>query len=378
MKTKILYVDNRSQYFAANRLPLAVSVRDHLAEVHVATLSRREQDIRIITSEGLCFHKLRRNAIGRSITKPTLMALELASLFKALDPDLIHFFTLKAMCVGAISLLLSQKRNILMTVTGLGYTFTSNNVQALLLRISLKAILSYLVMKSSNYFIFQNQDDLSLFHNSFHFPLEKLHLIKGSGVDTRKYTILSEKNVDPTVILAARMLKDKGVFEFVDAAKQLKREGVRARFLLVGDTDPENPTGIPISQLMDWNHSGIVEWYGFCEDMLSLFSDAHIVCLPSYGEGLPKVLIEGAACGRPLVASNTPGCRDVVRHEENGLLVPPGDAQALADALRILIRDAELRKAMGRNGRALVERDFSLEKVINDTFIVYRKLLNID
>jgi glycosyltransferase involved in cell wall biosynthesis len=237
-------------------------------------------------------------------------------------------------------------------------------------------VLSPLLKSSGKYFIFQNPDDLSLFHKYFHISRDKSYLIKGSGVDVNNYVVLPEKKMDAVVILPSRMLRDKGVFEFVEAARELKHQRVQARFLLVGDTDTENPSGIPASQLMDWHDKGIVEWRGYCQNMLSLFAEAHIVCLPSYGEGIPKVLIEGAACGRPIVATDVPGCREVVRHEENGLLVPPGNSKALAAALLRLIRDAELRKSMGGKGRALVEKEFSLEKVINDYCKLYEKLLN--
>jgi glycosyltransferase involved in cell wall biosynthesis len=375
MKKKLLYVDNRSQYFVANRLALARVVRDRFADVHVITLSRRAQDIDSITAEGLLYHKLRRHDTGQSIVRLGLVALELAKVFKELKPDLIHFFTLKAMCVGSIALRLACTETTLITITGLGYTFTSNSLKAFLLRTVLRNIFPLFLKQKSQYFIFQNQDDLSFFHSSLCLPRERLHLIKGSGVDTNKYTVLPEKIGEPTVVLAARMLRDKGICEFVEAARQLKREGVRARFLLVGDIDPENPAGISTAQLMEWHHSGSVEWYGYCEDMLSLFANAHIVCLPSYREGLSKVLLEGAACGRPLVTTNTPGCRDVVRDEENGLLVPPGDSRALAEALLRLIKNAQLRESMGRQGRVLVENEFALDKVIHETCKIYERLL---
>jgi glycosyltransferase involved in cell wall biosynthesis len=376
MKKKILYVDNRSQYFVANRLPLAKAARDRLAEVHVTTLSRREQDVEIIVSNGLSFHKLRCNATTGSIVKPVFMALELARLFKKLAPDFIHFFTLKAMCVGSMAFLLTRRTTAVMTVTGLGYTFTSHSLKALFLRAVLGTILAPMLKRSGEYFVFQNPDDLSFFHDHLRFPCERSYLIKGSGVDISRYMILPDEKGVPTIMLASRMLRDKGIFEFVESARQLKLKGVQVRFLLVGDIDLENPAGIPRSQLMEWHDSGIIEWRGYCPDMLPLFSEAHIVCLPSYGEGVPKVLIEGAACGRPLVTTNVPGCREVVRHEENGLLVPPADSQALSGALLRLIRDAKLRESMGRRGRVLVENEFSLEKVIDETFKIYERILH--
>jgi len=375
MMKKILYVDNRSQYFVSHRLPLALAVRDQLAEVHVTTLSRRDEDLKTITSNGITFHRLSYNSNDRSVVKPLMLGFDLARLFKELRPDLIHVFTLKAMCVGGVAFLMADKSAVLMTVTGLGYAFTSRTLKARLLGKAVSTIMPPLLKRAGDEFVFQNQDDLAVFHDQFRIDRERLSLIRGSGVNTDEYTMLSEKTGIPIVLLVARMLRDKGVVEFVEAARTLKLEGVQARFVLVGDPDPENPAGIPGSQLKEWHESGVIEWRGYCHDMLTLFSEAHIVCLPSYREGAPKVLIEAASCGKPIVTTDVSGCREVVRHNHNGLLVPPRDSRALADALRTLIRDPQLRISMGRKGRAFAESELSLEKVINENFKLYEKLL---
>lgn len=375
MKKKILYVDNRSQYFVAHRLPLAVAVRDHLAEVHVTALSRREEDINVISSQSMVFHRLPHNSTNQSVVRPLMLGFELAQLFNRLKPDLIHIYTLKAMCVGGFAFLRANKSAVLMTVTGLGYAFTSQSLKARLLGKAVSTIMPRLLKRAGDDFIFQNQDDLAFFNEQFRIARERLNLIVGCGVDVSKYRMLAENPGIPTVILASRMLRDKGVVEFVEAAKSLKHEGVRAQFVLVGDPDPENPAGIPASQLKEWHESGVVEWRGYCQDMLGLFSEAHIVCLPSYREGAPQVLIEAASCGKPIVTTDVSGCREVVRHGDTGLLVRPRDSRALADALRTLIRDPELRTSMGKKGRAFAESELSLEKVINENFKLYEKLL---
>jgi glycosyltransferase involved in cell wall biosynthesis len=172
------------------------------------------------------------------------------------------------------------------------------------------------------------------------------------------------------------MLWDKGIGEFVEAAKELRERGVAAQFALVGGTDSGNPRAVTLAQLRVWNETGAVEWRGRRNDMPRIFAESHIACLPTYyGEGVPKVLIEAAACGRPIVATDVRGCREIVRHGENGLLVPPRDPKALADALRVLIQDPDLRARMGRRGRQIAERDFSVEKVVRETLAVYRELL---
>ncbi len=376
MRKRILFVDNRSRYFVSHRLALAAAVRDRLGEVHVTTLSRRDQDIEKIAASGMVFHRLSRNSNNRSVIKPLSLALELGRLFDELGPDLIHIFTLKAMCVSGVSLLRAHPRAVLMTVTGLGYAFTSRSLKARFLGASVAAIIPPLLKRAGDEFVFQNQDDLAIFHRRFGIESERLFLIRGSGVDLGKYQTADERAGTPTVALVARMLRDKGVVEFVEAARRLKQEGVAARFVLAGEPDPENPAGIPPAQLQQWHESGVIEWRGYCHDMPALFAESHIICLPSYREGAPRVLIEAASCGKPIVATDVSGCRELVRHGETGLLVPARDSDALAGALRVLIQNRELRIAMGRNGRAFAERELSLDQVIRENFKLYEKHLS--
>jgi len=177
-------------------------------------------------------------------------------------------------------------------------------------------------------------------------------------------------------VFASRLLYTKGLREFVEAARILRSRGAGARFVLVGEPDPDNLASTSRQQLDTWAAEGVVECWGRCENMPGIFAQADIACLPSYSEGMPKVLIEAAACGVPLVATDIPGCRDIARHEENGLLVPVKDAARLADAIERLLRDRELRERMGRRGRDLAVRDFSLDMVVNRTMDVYETLLS--
>ncbi len=205
---------------------------------------------------------------------------------------------------------------------------------------------------------------------------EKIRLIRGSGVDTADFPASPESSGIPVVMLASRMLWDKGVKEFVEAARQLKACGVHARFVLVGDTDTHNPTAITNEQLTAWHKEGVIEWWGRREDMPAVLAQANIVCLPSYREGLPKVLLEAASCGRPIVTTDVPGCREIMHNGENGFLVPVRSTLELADALQVLIKNPELRKKMGLKGREIVIGEFAVEKVISETLAVYRELLN--
>jgi glycosyltransferase involved in cell wall biosynthesis len=260
-------------------------------------------------------------------------------------------------------------------LTGLGYVFTAQAGKAALLRRAVILSCKVAFRHSNQRVIFQNPDDRSVFVDNRILPLQETVLIKGSGVDVETYRPTPEPQGLPLVLLASRMLSDKGISEFVEAARSLRDAGVCARFVLAGETDPGNPTAISAEQLRQWANSKVVEWWGQQNDMQSVLAQAHIVCLPSFREGVPKVLIEAAACGRAIVTTDAPGCREIVRHGENGLLVPVRDSRALAEALRLLIENAPLRARMGLRGREIAVQEFSLERVVKETLNVYRELL---
>lgn len=373
-KDKILYVVNDAPFFLSHRLALARAARDAGYEVHVATPDAPAAAA--IRAERLMFHPV---PMRRSGTRPLDEArsfLALLRLYRRLRPDLVHHVTIKPVLYGGIAARLAGVRAVVNAVTGLGYVFINPGTKnAALRRAALQAYRVALRHPHSRV-IFQNPDDLNLFQSEGLVDADAAVMIRGAGVDMEMFTARPEPPGTPVVLLASRMLWDKGVGEFVEAARLLRSAGVAALFVLTGDTDPANPAAIDPAQLQAWQASGVIEWRGHCDDMAAQFAAAHVVCLPSYREGLPKVLIEAAASGRPLVASDVPGCREIVRHGVNGLLVPARDARALADALRRLIDDADLRGRMGREGRELAVREFSLEKVIDETLAVYRDLLS--
>ncbi len=224
--------------------------------------------------------------------------------------------------------------------------------------------------------IFQNPDDRSLLIGIKAVRDEQVALIRGSGVFLTDYPMRPELGGVPVVTFAARLLRDKGVMEFVEAARVLKARGVAARFWLVGSTDPGNPTSISEDDVALWGKEGLVEILGYRGDIPDVFTDSNIIVLPSYREGLPKALIEAAACGRAVVTTDVPGCRDAIEPESTGLLVPVRDALALADAVQFLIENPDRRKQMGVSGRALAEREFAIEQVVDAHLAIYHELTN--
>jgi len=298
----------------------------------------------------------------------------LARLYSRERPDLVHHFTVKCVLYGSLAAKMAGVKGVVNAIIGLGYVFIGDEWPVRLLRWLVKGF--YRRALRGTQVIFQNPDDQELFSRNGLVNRKQVTLIPSSGVDIEKFSPSPEPAGEPLVILPARMLWAKGVNEFVLAAGILRLAGVQARFALIGDTDPGNPEAVPVDQLEKWRKEGIIEWWGWQEDMPAMYRQAHIVCLPSYREGTPKTLIEAAACGRPIVTTDVPGCHEVVRDQQNGLLVPVRNSQDLAAALKRLIEDAHMRERMGKQGRELAVAKFSLERVIGQTLAVYEKALS--
>ena len=371
-RKKLLFLVTEDWYFCSHRLPPARAALAAGYDVVVATrVERRSEEI---TSEGF---KLVALGLRRRSSNPIqefAAVIEIIKLYWRERPDIVHHVALKPVLYGSFAALLLRRPAVVNAMAGMGFLFTSSRRSAGLLRAVVSRIFRVLLNAGRNVLILQNPDDVTMLVAGGLVEPSRVRLIRGSGVNTERFHPAPEPEGTPVVMLASRMLWDKGVGEFVAAAKELRGRGVIARFVLVGDGDADNPASIPDAQLKAWHDGGVVECWGRCDDMPAAFAQAHIVCLPSYREGLPKVLLEAAACGKPLVATDAPGCREIVRHNENGLLVPLRDATALAQAIERLLVDSALRLAMGKRGREMVETEFSEDHVARQTLAVYQEM----
>ncbi len=363
---KLLFFVSEDWYFCSHRLPLAVAASKAGYSVSVLTrVNRHGEAIRGAGLRLIPFPLSRRgmNPIGEFLTLARLLIVYLRE-----KPDLVHHVAMKPVLYGTFAARLAGVPCVVNALAGMGWLFTSESAMAR--RLNPVVRLAFRFLLGPTQVIVQNPDD-AMFMGAL--GLGHIRIVRGSGVDTRHFQPRAEEPGIPLVVLPARMLLDKGIGEFVEAARQLKARGVGGRFALVGAPDNENPASIPLKQLEDWRSEGVVEYWGHRDDMSEVLSRAHLVCLPSYREGLPKVLLEAAACGRPMVATDATGCREIVRDGENGLLVPVRNSQALADAIEILLGDADLRRRFGRRSREIVEHEFSLEQVVTDTLAIYRE-----
>lgn len=300
---------------------------------------------------------------------------QLVCVFRHERPDLLHQVALKPILLGGLAARISGINRVVNAVVGGGYLFTSPSRVVRAIRPLMNLALKLMLNPQGSRVIFENQDDLSDFVIARQVREADAVLIRGAGVDADLFQPRSVCRPVPLVVVPARLLWDKGLGEFVAAARQLRAQGIQARFALVGDQDPENRASIDPAVLDEWKAEGVVELWGFRRDMPQVLAEADIVCLPSYREGLPKALLEAMAAGLPCVTADVPGCREAVRDGENGWLVPPRDSKALAQALRLLIENPDLRNQMGQRGREMVLAEFASPIICRQTLQVYEKML---
>ena len=372
MKT-IIYFVSEDWYFCSHRLPIARKAFAEGFKVVVVTRVSNHGDI--IESEGFELASIEINRGSMNLFSELRTISTLYSYYKQYKPDIVHHVAIKPVIYGTLVARLIGSIKIVNAMAGLGFVFISNKKKVKLLRLFIHRLFRFLFDNKNGQLILQNKDDLGYFLKNKLVKKDRISIVRGSGVDIKKFIPVEGSTGVPIIMLASRMLWDKGVGEFIDAAKILKQVGIRARFVLVGKNDSENPASIPKRQLNEWHGSGVIEYWGEQTKMHEVLPKASIICLPSYREGLPKVLLEAASCSIPIIATDVPGCREIVHEGENGILVPLKDSSSLASAIKELINNPEKRKSMGINGRRLVESEFSEKIVVSQTLRVYQELL---
>ncbi len=302
--------------------------------------------------------------------------LDLVSIYRRERPDIVHQHTIKAVLYGSWAAYWTGTKGIINSIAGRGYVLAGAALKARLLRKLIFPFYRYALRMFSLAVIFENQYDQQFYLDANMADSERSWLIESVGTDPQRYNFVPEPPLPIVVIMAARMLWDKGVGTFVEAARMLP-DTQQIRMVLVGAPGLNNPDAVDEATLQSWNREAAIEWWGWQRDMEKIYQSAHIVVLPThYGEGVPTTLIEAASSGRAIVGSDVPGCRAIVHHQHNGLLVPPNDAQALASAITRLSQNPALREKMGAAGREIVLDRFTHKKINQATMGVYRHLLN--
>lgn len=371
---RILFLVTEDWYFCSHRLPIAKAARDAGFEVVVVTRIGRHGSC--IQQEGFRIIPLAIRRRSRNPLREIATILEVLQIYRREKPDLVHHVAMKPVIYGSLAARIASVPVVINAIAGLGFVFSSEHWKAKLLRPWIRSAYRLLLNQKHGKVILQNPDDQQLLIESDVLSLDRTVLIRGSGVDVSCFRASPEPENGPIVVtLVARMLLDKGVVEFVKAAQLLKQQGIPLRAILVGEPDQENPASISEQQLIAWQSEEIIEWWGHRSDISAVWAQSHIAVLPSYREGLPRTLLEAAACARPIIATDVPGCREIVQHEKNGLLVPVRDPVILAHAVKRLVTNKALRQRMGRKGRELVKREFAESIVVSKTLDLYRSML---
>lgn len=369
----LLFVVNNPAFFMSHRVPVAVAAQKAGYDVHVATMDGPA--VADIQALGMTHHPIPMTRSGKHPLQELGTLLALVRLFRRLSPDVVHLVTIKPVLYGGIAARIARVPGMVAAISGLGFVFLSNSLKMRLVRAVVARLYRIALGHPNSRVIFQNANDRDLLKSLGAVREDQVVIIRGAGVDLDAYRPTPEPPAPPVVVtMVARLLRDKGVQEFVQAAKLLRERGVPVTMQLVGGLDAGNPASATQADVDAWQQEGCVEALGERSDVAALYAAAHIAVLPSYREGLPKSLIEAAACGRAVVTTDVPGCRDAIEPDVTGLLVPVRDAAALADAIVRLAEDAALRQSMGTAGRALAEREFDINQVARIHVALYDAL----
>lgn len=370
---RLLMVVNNPAFFLSHRLPIALGARAAGYEVHIATMNG--PSVPDILRHGLSHHVIPMSRSGKNPVQEIRSIHALYTLFKQVRPDVVHGVTIKPVLYGGIAARLAGVPAYVAAISGLGFIFTRPSRGIDLLRTAATLLYRLALGHRNSRVIFQNNNDRDVLRKLGVVRPGQVVMVRGSGVDLDTFRCVPEPDGPPVAIMAARLLEDKGVREYVEAAQLSAGDDSGLRWTLVGSPDPGNPASITQAQYDAWRKEGVVQCMGERSDVAQLYADAHIVVLPSYREGLPKSLVEAAAAGRAVVTTDVPGCRDAIEADVSGLLVPAHDTVALADAVIRLAQDGELRRSMGAAGRRLAEREFDIRKIVDHHLDIYAALL---
>ena len=374
LNPRVLFVITEDWFFHSHFLDRAKYIAASGGTVGVATrFSIHKDELKDLGFELFPVNFSRR---GLNPISEFLTALKIRKLVRRFKPDIAHNVALKPVVTGTFGELLGRQGVVINALVGMGYIFTSTDTRASVVKPFLSRILRSLLRSKPVHVVIENPDDLNSLVNDGFVRQSQISLIRGAGVDLNAFPFHPEVVGPVVVTLVSRILRDKGVLEFIDAASQLQTRVPEVVFQIVGEPDLGNPSSIPQREIDSWKSLSNVKYLGRRSDIADILKGSHIVCLPSYREGLPKSLLEALSSGRPIITTDVPGCREVCDDGVNGLLVPARDSMALSNAIEKMAINPELRQAMGRAGRVRAESEFSNEIVCAQTLDLYRRLMS--
>ena len=368
-RTKLLYFVNVDWFFRSHRLPLALAAVKNGYEVHLVTSFT--QDIEFFRKKGIITHNINLNRSSTSIFSLLSTFFTFLSYVNDIKPNIIHLITIKPIIIGSIASLLSRKKIFLIyAFSGLGYVFIAKDKKSFFRRLLITQLYKLALIPRNKKVIFQNYDDFDEINKFIKIPLSKCTFIKGSGVDLNLFKPLVKERKEIIVLFAARLLKSKGIYDFINIAKNLNNY---ARFVVVGNFDHGNRDCIDPEDFNRFVNNNVVEYWGYSNKMHLVLEKVSIVVLPSVREGMPKILLEAAACGKAVVTCDVPGCRDAILNNRTGFLVPLNNLNCLQKAIESLIKNKKLRDEFGKEGRILAIQEFDINIVVRKHMEIYDK-----
>ena len=376
MKYKLLFLVNDLDYFISHRLVIAKKALSEGYKVIVVYGSKKEKFYEELLDLNIKYVYLKIQRGGINPIQEIISIVKVYSLFCKERPDIVHLVTIKPYLYGGIAARFASIPNVVSAIAGLGSLFSSKYISFRVSLYALIPIFKFAFNHPNQTIIVQNLNDKRVLEKKKIITKNNVVLINGSGIKISKFNPNARKDINPTIVMASRLIKEKGIYEFVEAAQQIKIKFRNVKFLLAGEIDEGNPNSISIEKIKHWKKKKIIEVIGYEKNIPKLFSKSHIICFPSYyNEGLPKVLQEAAASGRPVITSINPGCIDAIINNKTGIAVPPKNINALVDAIEYLLDHPEIGEQMGIEGRKLAEKYFDESLIVDQHLKIYKKLI---
>ncbi len=374
-KKKMIFLLNDAKFLLSHRLEFTSAMRDAGYEMHIICSCKEQSIIDFFAAEKFYFHPIPITRSGLNPFKELFAFISIYRLFRKIKPDIVYMVSIKAVIYGGLIARITRIKSVMVTISGLGYVFISKSIKAKLFQ-KLSLFFYKIVFNHKNIkVVFQNRDDIAYFLSIPVVEKSKALLIKGVGVNlTEFYPSLKEPEEPLRVTMVARLLRDKGVYEFIEAAKIIKEKNYNIIMQLVGEIDPQNPASLTEAEIGSLTAEKVVVWHGHSNEIADIYRKSHIACLPSYREGLPKSLMEALACGLPVVTTDVPGCREIICNGTNGIIVPAQDGAALAEAIIKLAKDPILRQSMRIASRAIAENEYNVHKITEQMLKIANEL----
>jgi len=374
MKKKIFFLVNTDSFFLSHRFDIARKMIKKNYEVHIGTEFSKYKSL--FLKLGIKTHKVNFYRNSYNLLKAINSLMDVFFLLKKIKPDILHVISIKPIIFGGLISFITPVKSLVISVSGLGSMFINQGFFYSLREYIFKTLYKIIFLFSNLKVILQNKDDLNYLIKKSNLKKKDVEIIRGSGVDLNNFKFSNIPKGPPIILMASRIIKDKGVFEYIEAIKLLKKKNFNGKFFLIGDIDNENPSAISNSLIRLWTKKKIVVYLKHQQNIIKYIKKSTIVVLPSYREGFPKVLMEAAACGRPVITTNVPGCKDAIINRVTGYLIPAKKSKPLADLIFKLSKKRITLKKVGRSARIHAEKNFDINNVVSKHLSIYKKILN--